>query len=336
MGYLEVIISNMKKQTTLSGMRPTGDLHIGNYLGALQNFVRLQDESDAYYMIADWHAITEDYNPKTKEQDILKMTASFLAAGLDPARSTIFLQSWVPEHLELAWIFSAITPIGELERMTQYKDLSKKHGERASAGLFSYPLLMAADILIYNTDVVPVGDDQKQHVELTNTILKKFNRKFGDVFTPPKFTPTTTPRIMSLTDPTRKMSKSEPNGCLFLNDEPDAIERKFKKAVTATSGGEENLGVKNIFAIMQSFTDPATLAKFKTEEKMGTIKYSELKTVAATDISAAFSDYRMRYAELINNPDYLWQVLAEGSKRAREQATKTLLVVKNNIGLPNN
>lgn len=324
----------MKKSIALSGMRPTGELQLGNYLGALKNFVELQNTHTAYFMVADLHSITEDFEPKNKEQQILSLTASYLAAGVDPEKSTIFLQSFVPEHLELAWIFASITPVGELERMTQYKDLSLKHGERASAGVFNYPLLMAADILLYKPEVVPVGDDQKQHVELASTIVKKFNRKFGETFPVPKFTPTKVPRLKSLVDPTRKMSKSEPAGCLLLTDDPETIAKKMKKAVTATSGGGDNAGVENLFLIMEEFSKPEIVQHFKIAERDGTIRYSDLKQRIAEDVAEGLSEYREKYAKLMRKPKDIMEVLVEGSKKARTRAAQTMGEVKEKIGLP--
>ena len=324
----------MRKLTTLSGMRPTGALHLGNYLGALKNFVTLQQEYQSYFMIADLHSITEDFKPEQKREQILSLATAYLAAGLDPERCTIFLQSFVPEHVELSWIFASITPVGEMERMTQYKDLSLKHGERVSAGLFSYPLLMAADILLYKPEVVPVGDDQKQHIELTSTIVKKFNRKFGDTFNTPKFTPTKASRVMSLGNPEKKMSKSEPNTCVFLLDSPDDITKKFKRAVTATSGGTTNTAVENLFTIMREFSDPNIVQNFETAEKDGSIKYSEMKDQIARDVSIGLADFRDKYNHYAKRPKEVFEIIVEGSKRARTVASKTLGEVREKIGLP--
>jgi tryptophanyl-tRNA synthetase len=324
----------MKKITTLSGMRPTGELHLGNYLGALRNFTKLQSEYEGYFMIADLHSITEDFEPNKKNEQVLSLATAYLAAGLDPNKCTIFVQSFVPEHIELSWIFASITPVGEMERMTQYKDLSQKHGERVSAGLFCYPLLMAADILLYKPKVVPVGDDQKQHIELTNTIVKKFNRKFGDTFDSPKFLPTKTSRIMSLGNPDKKMSKSEPNTCVFLLDEPETIEQKFKKALTATSGGTENKGVKNLFSIMKEFSDEQTVKQFEMAEKNGSIRYSDFKAQIAHDVSEGLAEFRSNYKKLQKQPKKVFEIIVEGSKQARIVAAKTLGEVKEKIGLP--
>lgn len=324
----------MRKLTTLSGMRPTGALHLGNYLGALKNFVKLQEEYQSYFMIADLHSITEEFEPKAKREQIISLATAYLAAGLDPQRCTIFLQSFVPEHVELSWIFASITPVGEMERMTQYKDLSLKHGERVSAGLFSYPLLMAADILLYKPEVVPVGDDQKQHIELTSTIVKKFNRKFGETFTTPKFLPTKASRVMSLGNPDRKMSKSEPNTCVFLLDSPEDITKKFKRAVTATSGGQTNTAVENLFTIMREFSNPETVRHFESAERTGNIQYSELKNQLARDVSEGLAEFREKYQHYGSRQKEVFEIMVEGSKRARAIAAKTLGEVREKIGLP--
>ncbi|OGZ02674.1 MAG: tryptophan--tRNA ligase, partial [Candidatus Liptonbacteria bacterium RIFCSPLOWO2_12_FULL_60_15] len=213
----------MAKPVLISGIQPTGSLHIGNYLGALKNFVELQGSGayECYFFIADYHSLTEPFTKEEKERRVLGLAATFLAAGLDPKRSTLFIQSHVPASTELAWILSALTPFGELRRMTQFKE---KGGEKDSAnvGLFTYPVLMAADILLYDAKTVPVGEDQLQHLELARTLARKFNAKFGKVFIEPKALMTDVPRLMSLKDPQKKMSKSDPAGCLFLDDAPEA------------------------------------------------------------------------------------------------------------------
>src|SRR3989338_3880433 len=222
----------MEKPIVVSGIQPTGRLHIGNYLGALKNFVDLQNSEKyrCFFFIADYHALTGDITDFSKK--ITELQIDFLAAGLDPKKSTLFVQSEVPGHTDLGWILSTVTPFGELARMTQFKDKSEKQAENVNAGLFTYPALMAADILMYDAVFVPVGDDQDQHLELTRTIARRFNKKYGETFIEPKSLHTETPRVMSLTDPTYKMSKSEPAGCLFLDDELTVIEKKIKTAVT--------------------------------------------------------------------------------------------------------
>ena len=218
------------KPVLVSGIQPSGRLHLGNYLGALKNFVDLQNSGkyECFFFIADLHSLTEEFNPKEKSKQILELTADFLAAGLDPKKSVIFQQSQVPAHSELAFILNTITPMGELERMTQYKDKSQRQPENINAGLFDYPVLMAADILLYDAKVVPTGDDQNQHLELTRTLARKFNSRFEKTLIEPKNLHTNTPRIMDLRVPGKKMSKSDPSGCLFIDDSPEEIETKYK------------------------------------------------------------------------------------------------------------
>jgi len=259
----------MAKPVLISGIQPTGSLHIGNYLGALKNFVELQGSGayECYFFIADYHSLTEPFTPglrsrsdsfggvgkEEKERQVLDLAATFLAAGLGPKKSTLFIQSSVPASTELAWILSALTPFGELRRMTQFKE---KGGEKESAnvGLFTYPVLMAADILLYDAKVVPVGEDQLQHLELARTLARKFKAKFGKVFIEPKALMTDVPRLMSLKDPKKKMSKSDPAGCLFLDDAPEAIRKKVMGAVTDSGGAvaydqKQRPGISNLVLI---------------------------------------------------------------------------------------
>lgn len=329
--------SNIKKPTTISGIKPSGPLHIGNYLGALKQFVEMQDVYACYFFVADLHSLTEPYEPKEKTAEILDLTASFLAAGLNPKKSTIFLQSLAPEHTELAWIFSTLTPVPELERMTQYKDMAKRKGFTVNTGLLTYPVLMAVDILIYKAAVVPVGDDQDQHLELTRTVARNFNRRFGETFLVPKPLHTAVPRLMSLDNPLRKMSKSEPAGCIFLNDPPAAIEQKIKRAVTDTaprSEGDMSPGVANLFQLLEEFSDKKTVKKFRAAYQDGSIRYSELKPVLARDVIRGLSSFQKKYTTLINQPKKLMSVLKSGSRKARLAAKKTLAEVKQKIGLP--
>ncbi|MDO8633200.1 MAG: tryptophan--tRNA ligase, partial [Candidatus Wildermuthbacteria bacterium] len=220
----------------LSGIQPTGQMHIGNYLGAGLQYLEYQDKGDFFLMVADLHALTVPQNPKTFGQDTLNKALELLAIGIDPAKCTLFVQSHVKEHAELAWILNTITPLGELERMTQYKDKSKKHKDNINAGLLDYPVLMAADILLYKTDVVPVGQDQTQHLELTRTLAKKFNSLYGETFPEPKtMLVKEGAKIMSLLDPKKKMSKSDnPDSFIAITDDPETIKRKVAKAVTDT------------------------------------------------------------------------------------------------------
>lgn len=323
------------KPTTLSGVRPTGPLHIGNYLGALKNFVELQKTTRGFFMIADEHALDTDVIPEQRRQYVLSLAAEFLAAGLDPKKSTIFVQSLVPEHVELSWLLSTLVPVGELERMTQFKDKTAHGTANATAALFNYPLLMAADILIYKPTVVPVGDDQTQHLEMARYISRRFNRAFGNVFPEPKPLYTTAPRLMSLTDPSRKMSKSEPAGCLFLTDTPETIREKIRKATTATSPtkGKISPGVENLFGLLRAFDDEATFKKFETAERDGTIRYSDLKNTVSESIIQHLEPFQKKYSALMKQPKKLESLLKAGSKRASATASKTLKEVKQKMGL---
>ena len=225
----------MSKKTILSGIQATGNLTLGNYLGAINNWKKMQEEYDCNYMIADLHTLTIRNNPEKLRNNTLDLLALYIAAGIDPEKSNIFIQSHVSEHAELAWILNCYTYMGELSRMTQFKDKSAKHADNINSGLFTYPVLMAADILLYQADLVPVGEDQKQHVELTRNIAERFNKIYGDTFKIPEpYIHGVGARVMGLQDPTSKMSKSStiPNDSIFLNDEPDVILKKFKKAVT--------------------------------------------------------------------------------------------------------
>ncbi|MEK7608627.1 MAG: tryptophan--tRNA ligase [Patescibacteria group bacterium] len=326
----------MKRQVLVSGIQPSGKLHIGNYLGALKNFVELQNSGkyDCFFFIADLHSITESFDPKKKQKQILELAADFLAAGLNPKKSTLFLQSLVPAHTELAWIFNTITPMGELERMTQYKDKSAK-AEIVNAGLFTYPTLMAADILLYNPAAVPVGDDQLQHLELARTIVRKFNGRFGRIFTEPKGILTHTPRVMSLRDSSRKMSKSDPASCLFLDDSPEEIHDKVKRAVT-DSGSEikydpkEKPGVSNLLGIYSAVTGRPMR---DVEKEFAGNTYSHLKERVAFALAEHFREYRNKKAGLMVKSAALKSLLVSGSKKASKVAEKTLFAAKKKVGL---
>ena len=251
----------MTKKRIFSGAQPTGELHIGNYLGALKNWVALQDDYDALYCIVNLHAITLPQDPQTLRQKTLDLARIYIAAGVDPQKSTIFIQSDVPQHAELTWVLSCISRMGELERMTQFKDKGKGNRERAGVGLFTYPVLMAADILLYQTDLVPIGKDQKQHLELTRDLAERFNRDYGETFVVPEpYIPPVGANILSLQDPAKKMSKSDenPNGSIFLMDDADTITKKIKRAVT-DSGTEisfdaERPAITNLLTIYHLLT----------------------------------------------------------------------------------
>lgn len=323
------------QQIVLSGTQPTGDLHIGNYLGSLKNFIRLQNEYQCYFFLATYHSLSEDYEPQKKRQQILDLTATYLATGLDPKKCVIFNQVDVPECTELAWIFNTLTPMAELERMTQYKDKASRQIKNVNVGLFDYPVLQAADILLYHGNLIPVGQDQIQHVEITRDISRWFNNKFGEYFEEPKPLLTKIPKVMSLTEPDKKMSKSaSPNSYIAITDEPEVIKEKLQKAVTGT-GTEDTapLGVQNLLALLEEFGTSDQLIKFNEQIKNKTIKYSELKETLAQQISDYFADFRAKRKELLKKPAYLEKILKDGAKKAQKVAKQTISEVKERIGV---
>lgn len=314
------------RERIVSGIRATGKLHVGNYLGALKQFVELQDSNtgSCYFFIADLHALTTPFKPQELSKNTLEVAAEYLAAGIDPRKSVFFLQSQVLEHAELAWILNCLTPLGELERMTQFKDKSRQHKESINGGLLTYPTLMAADILIYKPTAVPVGEDQVQHIELTRDIAKKFNNRFGQIFPVPKTYATKPLRIMSLNDPTKKMSKTG-DEALMLDDEPEEILRKIKKAVTATDIYKTSPGVENLKFLLEQFGGTNLVQDFS--------KYAELKETLAQVMADYFADFRRKKAKLMQNPKQIEEILIQGASKAREVAQETLNEVKTKIGL---
>lgn len=321
----------------LSGIQPTGKLHLGNYLGALKNWVGLQDEypNSCYYCIVDLHAITAPYDPGVLKQKVFDTALDFLAAGLDPEKSVIFIQSHVNEHSELMWLLNTITPIGLLERMTQYKDKKKKHVDHINAGLLNYPILMAADILLYKAAFVPVGEDQVQHLEFARELARKFNHTFGEVFPEPEPKLTRGARIMSLTNPENKMSKSDiEKSYITLDEEPEIIKGKLKKAVTdAGTTGEIGPGAKNLITVMEVI-DPELAAKFTADAEAGQIRYADLKMNLADKLAEYFRPFRERRRELAAKPDEVWGLLSEGKNQARQIASATLQEAKKSMGFP--
>jgi tryptophanyl-tRNA synthetase len=322
----------------LSGIQPTGKLHLGNYLGALKNWVGMQDEfeGECFYCIVDLHAITAPYDPKTFKEKVFDTALDFLAAGLDPSRSAIFIQSQIPDHAELQWLLNTLTPLGLLERMTQFKDKKKKHKEAINAGLMNYPVLMAADILIYKATHVPVGDDQLQHLELTRELANKFNYTFGETFPEPQARLTKGARIMSLTNPENKMSKSDSErSYITLDESPESIMSKLKKAVTdAGTGGEMGPGSKNLLTILGE-VDPGSVADFEKQFADGSIRYSDLKTHLAERLAAYLGPFRDRRASLASKPQEVWDILASGRERAAKITAATLDEVKARMGFVN-
>ncbi len=321
-----------KKQTIFSAIQPSGELHIGNYLGALKNFVELQDKYDCFFFIADYHSISGEYNPKEKSKQIFDLALDFLAIGLDPQKCTIAVQSQIPEHTELAWIFNTVTPLAELQRMTQFKDKSQNQDQNINMGLLDYPVLQAADILIYKAYGVPVGQDQIQHIELTRKIARFFNNKFGETFPEPKDLITKTPKIMSLIDPTKKMSKSHgKKSCIGINDEPEMIKKKMRKAVSTT---EYNEDIYSFYAsLLENFGTEKNKKYFLEQFKNKDIKFSELKDALAEDISNHFKDFREKRKELEKDPEKVKNILSEGAEKARVIAKKTMREVKEKVGV---
>ena len=319
-----------------SGVQPSGVLHLGNYLGALRQWVALEQDNEAFYCIVDEHAITVPYEPKELQERILNTAAMYLAAGLDPDRSVIFVQSHVPEHAELAWLLSTVTAYGELTRMTQFKDKGKKQADGTSLGLFSYPVLMAADILLYRTNVVPVGEDQVQHIELARDIARRFNSRFGELFTvPAAYVPKATARIMSLTDPTKKMSKSdEEKSYIALTDTPDSIRKKIMSAVTETepviSFTKSGPAVKNLLAIYKALGSESSE---QIEAKFSGKGYKEFKEALAEVVVAALEPLQEKYRLVRGNDDELRILLGRGHHKAKQIATSTLSAVKSAMGL---
>jgi tryptophanyl-tRNA synthetase len=327
----------MNQPVMLSAVQPSNNLTLGTYLGAIRNWVELQHQYDCIFFAVDMHAITVRQDPKELRRWTYEAIATYIACGIDPEKSILFVQSHVPAHAELAWALTCFTYMGELNRMTQFKDKSSKQGQNIPAGLFTYPVLMAADILLYQTNKVPVGEDQKQHVELTRDVAGRMNNLFGDdLFTMPEpYIPPVGARIMSLQDPTSKMSKSDAdlNATIFLNDSDDAIRKKLKRAVT-DSGTEITLddakpGVKNLIMIQAAITGK------KPEEIVASYAgkmYGHLKVETGDIVAAAVGPIRDRVREILADPGYLDGVLKRGAERARERAEPTLRKVYDRIG----
>jgi len=319
-----------------SGIQPTGALHIGNYLGMLKQSVELQKEGGCIYCVVDLHAMTIPYDPKQMQKNILDVTICYLAAGIDPAKSILFIQSKVPEHTELAWILNTVTPIGDLMRMTQYKDKSNQFKEEASAGLLNYPVLMAADILLYKTQVVPVGKDQEQHVELARTIARKFNKKFGQTFIEPKVKLAKEgAKIMSLTDPKKKMSKSIPTGCLYLFDEPEVIRKKIMSSVTDLEKQVKydlikKPGISNLLTIYSLFSGKPIK---DIEKKFKDQGYAKFKEKLADLLIKELEPLRKKRKELLSRQVYIEEILEQGARKAKTIAQETIAEVKKKTGL---
>lgn len=320
-----------------SGIQPTGTLHIGNYLGAIKQWVDLQKKASCIFSIVDLHAITIPYNPKEMQKNILSAAMDYLAAGLDPKKCIIFVQSQVKEHTELAWFLETLTPMGELERMTQFKEKAQQHKENINAGLFSYPVLMAADILLYKADTVPVGEDQVQHVELARVLARKFNNKLGKTFPEPKSQlQKSGARIMALNDPMQKMSKSlGPQGYIALTDSPEIIREKIKTAVT-DSGKEVKYDIINKSAISNLLTIYSLFANKsinEIEKKYQDKGYAEFKKDLAEVIIKELADFQKKRKELEKNPKRVEKILEDGTRKAQKIAQATMKETRKKMGL---
>lgn len=324
------------KKVIFSGIKPSGDLTLGNYIGAIKNWVKLQEEYDCYFCVVDLHAITVKQEPKDLRKRTLEVLAIYLASGIDPEKNTMFIQSHVPAHSEAAWLLTCSTYMGELNRMTQFKDKSKNSGESISAGLFNYPVLMAADILIYQTDVVPVGKDQLQHLELSRDIGERFNRLYSDTFVvPDPYIAKSGAKIMDLQDPTKKMSKSDENanGYILIMDPPEVIRKKVNRAVTDSLGivkyNEEQLGVKNLMTILMTLTG---MSIGQIEEKYEGLGYAQFKKDVAEAIVSELEPIQTKVKEYLGNKAFLEEVYKKGAEKANYVANKTLRKMQKKIG----
>lgn len=320
-----------------SGIQPSGNLTLGNYLGALRNFSKMQDGNECYYCVVNQHAITVPQDPKLLHERTRALAAIYIASGLDPEKSTLFVQSEVPEHALLGWIMMTQSYVGELERMTQYKDKAAKRGDSIPAGLLVYPPLMAADILLYQTNYVPVGDDQKQHMEITRDLAQRFNRLYGEVFTIPDiYLGHDGTRVMSLQEPTKKMSKSDDNttATIYLLDEPKSIEKKIKRAQTDSENSvhydrENKPGISNLIEIFSAVTDHT---HEEVEAAYAGKGYGAFKKDVAEAVIAALEPIQARYAQLVNDPE-LDEILDKGAAKAHAKASETYEKVVRAMGL---
>ena len=325
-----------EKKISVSGVQPSGTLTLGNYLGALKNWAELQEDYRCYYCVVDMHAITVRQDPAELRRRTLDVAALYMAAGIDPKRSVIYVQSHVPQHAELGWVLNCFTYLGELSRMTQYKDKAAKHQDNLNSGLFTYPVLMAADILLYQADLVPVGSDQKQHVELTRDLATRFNNLYGDVFTVPEpYIGKAGARIMSLQEPTSKMSKSDPNpnGYISILDEADTIRRKVKRAVTDSDGeirlSPDKPGVSNLLAIYAACRG---VTPEQAEAEFAGMGYGALKDGVSEAVIAELAPLQEKYRAIRGDKGYLEGILRENAEIASRAATKTLRKVHKKVG----
>ncbi|WP_352419666.1 tryptophan--tRNA ligase [Proteiniborus sp.] len=325
-----------EKKVILSGVKPTGEPTLGNYLGALKNWVELQDDYDCYYCIADLHAITVPQEPKDLRRRSLEILAQYIASGIEPEKNILFFQSHVSAHAELSWVLSCISYMGQLGRMTQYKEKSQKSEENLNAGLFTYPVLMAADILLYQADLVPVGEDQKQHLELARDLAIRFNNRYSETFKVPDiYMSKVGSRIMGLQDPSSKMSKSgnDENDYILLIEDNDTTVRKIKRAVTDSVGvvkySDEQPGIKNLITIYSKLSGDSLSEIESKYEGQG---YGKFKTDLAEVVVEGLRPVREKFMDLMNNKDYLEKIYTEGAKQAEYVANKTLRKVYKKVG----
>ncbi len=329
-------MEEQKKKVILSGIQPTGVFTLGNYLGAVRNWAQMQEDFHSAYMIADLHALTVRQEPADFRKRILSCYALLLACGVDPDKSVVFIQSHVPAHSQLGWVLACNTQFGELSRMTQFKDKAAQHADNINAGLFTYPSLMAADILLYQADLVPVGVDQKQHLELTRDVASRFNGIYGQTFTLPEPYIAKEAKIMSLADPTKKMSKSDPNpnGCITILDEPGAIVKKFKRAVTDSETEvcyrEGKDGINNLMTIYAAVTG---LTMDQIAADFAGKGYGDFKTAVGEAVAEHLRPVRERYADLMNNKDYLTECYRKGAEQAANISRRTMEKVYKKVGL---
>jgi len=326
------------KRRIFSGIQPSGGLTIGNYLGAIKNWIKLQEEYDCLYCIVDLHALTVRQDPIELHQRSMSLAALYIASGLDPDKNILFIQSSVSAHAELAWVLNCYTYIGELSRMTQYKEKSQKHSDNINSGLFTYPVLMAADILLYNTDLVPVGEDQKQHLELSRDIAMRFNNIYGNVFTVPEvYIPKAAAKVMDLQNPLKKMSKSDDdaNSYVLLLDSPDLIIKKFKRAVTDSEScvlydKEKKPGIANLMEIYSAVTGKAFEVIESEFENKG---YGAFKTTVGESVVEILKPLQAKYKEIIDDKSFLERIMLEGSQKAKSISIITLKNIYERLGL---
>lgn len=333
----------MEQKRIFSGIQPTNEIHIGNYFGAVKNWVKLQDEFQSIYCVVDYHAMTTPYKPDTLRANTKNMFLSLIACGVDPEKSILFVQSMVPEHTELTWILNCVTSFGEMNRMTQFKDKSQLIQEKSkdhfiSTGLFNYPILQAADILLYKADFVPVGRDQEQHLELSRNIAVRFNNQFKEYFPLPQPLFTKIPKLLSTADPTKKMSKSlGPKHFIGLFDDEAIIRKKIQSAVTdmgQSENQEMSPGVKNLFEIIRACEKTTIYDELLSNYKQGHLKYKDLKDATADALVELTNDFKERKKTLQADKDMVKKLMQNGGERAREIARRNIKEIRNLCGLP--